>query len=250
MESPATSRADTAPLPARRSSVRNRLLRTLGDADFDAIGPCLEPFELTHGFRIAEPRQPTTHVYFPEAAIASVIAVSPGGNRSEAGLLGRDGFTPTGAAVGSESSANLVIAQVPGASHRVRIEDFDEVMRRGVAFRHLLQRFTQTMLTQVAYTALSNAVHPVDVRLARWLLMTHDRVDGDELPLTHEFIAIMLAVRRPSVTTSLHVLEGMGMIRTERGRITIRRRAALEEFAADAYGIPEDEYRRLIGPFR
>jgi CRP-like cAMP-binding protein len=94
---------------------------------------------------------------------------------------------------------------------------------------------------------LSNAVHSVDERLAKWLLMAHDRVIGDEFSLTHDYIAIMLAVRRPSVTTSLHVLEGNGFIRSERKLITIRNRAALEEFARDAYGRPEQEYRRLFG---
>lgn len=101
---------------------------------------------------------------------------------------------------------------------------------------------------QTSYTALSNAVHPVDERLARWLLMCHDRVDGDELALTHEFLSLMLAVRRPSVTTALHVLEGNRFITAERGYITIRDRRRLEEFAGDAYGRPEAEYKRLIGP--
>lgn len=104
-------------------------------------------------------------------------------------------------------------------------------------------------MVQTSYTALSNAVHPIAERLARWLLMSDDRLDGD-LPLTHEFLSIMLAVRRPSVTTALHVLEGNGFIRAARGSIVVRDRAALEEFAGDAYGVPEAEYERLIGPLR
>jgi CRP-like cAMP-binding protein len=109
-------------------------------------------------------------------------------------------------------------------------------------------RFAQVQGVQTAFTALSNAVHPINERLARWLLMCHDRHDSDEIPLTHEFLSLMLAVRRPSVTTALHVLEGNRFIRAERGHVTIRNRTALEEFAGDGYGKPEAEYRRLIGP--
>jgi CRP-like cAMP-binding protein len=108
-------------------------------------------------------------------------------------------------------------------------------------------RFAHAMTVQAHYTGLSNAVHPIDERLARWLLMCDDRTDGGKLELTHDFLSIMLAVRRPSVTTALHVLEGNGFIRSERGCIIIRNRRALEEFAGDAYGKPEAEYRRLMG---
>ncbi len=114
----------------------------------------------------------------------------------------------------------------------------------------LAVRYALTLGEQIAYTALSNAVHPIDERLARWLLMCHDRSDSDDLALTHEYMSIMLTVRRPSVTSSLHVLEGNGFIRSERGYVTIRNRKALEEFAGDAYGKPEAVYRRLIGPMR
>jgi CRP-like cAMP-binding protein len=122
-----------------------------------------------------------------------------------------------------------------------------EAIHTSAPLRKLLMKYMQTLSTQTSYTALSNAVHHVDERLARWLLMCHDRVDGDEFALTHEFLSLMLAVRRPSVTTALHVLEGNGFIRSVRGYITILDRAALETFAADAYGRPEEEYRRLIG---
>jgi CRP-like cAMP-binding protein len=123
-----------------------------------------------------------------------------------------------------------------------------EAVDKSATLRTLLLRYAQTLAIQTAYTALSNAVHQIDERLARWLLMCHDRVDGNDLALTHDFLSIMLAVRRPSVTTALHVLEGNGFIRSERGCIVVRNRAALEEFASDSYGAPEREYKRLIGP--
>jgi len=119
-------------------------------------------------------------------------------------------------------------------------------MDRNRNFNKLMVRSIEAFSVQLAYTAISNALHDVNERLARWLLMCHDRVSGNEIALTHEFISLMLAVRRPSVTTSLHILEGNRFITAERGSITIRNRAALEEFAHDAYGKPEEEYRRLM----
>jgi hypothetical protein len=110
-----------------------------------------------------------------------------------------------------------------------------------------MRNFCYLVGVQAAYTALSNAVHQVDERLARWLLMCHDRTATDEISLTHEFLSLMLAVRRPSVTTAIHMLEGNRFISAERGFITIRDREGLEEFAADAYGGPEREYETILG---
>ncbi len=129
-------------------------------------------------------------------------------------------------------------------------EAFVQLLAECPALRLLVGRFALTLGEQATYTALSNAVHQVDERLARWLLMCHDRSDSDDLALTHEYMSVMLTVRRPSVTSSLHVLEGNGFIRSERGYVTIRNRKALEEFAGDAYGKPEAVYRRLLGPFK
>ncbi len=140
--------------------------------------------------------------------------------------------------------------QVAGTGHRITCEHPLPVLAERPAVRDLLLRFVHVMYTQAAYSALTNAVHHLDQRLARWLLMCHDRSTGDEMPLTHEWLSLMLGVRRPSVTTALHELEGKHLIGMDRGYITVRRREALEEFAADAYGRPEQEYRRLVGPMR
>jgi CRP-like cAMP-binding protein len=110
----------------------------------------------------------------------------------------------------------------------------------------VLARFTHVFAAQVAYTALSNATDHVDRRLARWILMSHDRIEGDVIRITHDYIAVMLAVRRPGVTTSLHVLEGLHLIRSERGTITIRDRSGLEAYAGRCYGRFEQEYERIV----
>ena len=187
-------------------------------------------------------------VYFPESGLGSIVAISPEGQEIEAGLYGHDGFGPVAVLLGADRSPHRSVIQLAGDGHRISPSALVAAANRSSTLRDLLLRFVQVLNTQTSFTALSNAVHQIDERLARWLLMSHDRHTSDEIPLTHEFLSLMLAVRRPSVTSSLHVLEGNGFIQAERGWITIRNRRALEEFAADAYGKPEAEYRRLIGP--
>jgi CRP-like cAMP-binding protein len=207
----------------------------------------LEPVDLPRTFSLARLNAPIEHVYFPEAGIGSVIAVSPEGNKVESGLFGRDGFSPVQSLVGTSAQGHEIVMQVSGHGHRIDMGSFRQAMNASPAFTNLMMRYAQTLSTQVSFTSLSNALHHVDERLARWILMCHDRVDGDEIGLTHDYISIMLAVRRPSVTDALHVLEGNGFITSVRGRVIVRNRGALEKFAHDAYGRPEEEYRRLIG---
>lgn len=228
----------------------NRLLRLLPPEEFDRLAARLEPVELAKNDLLFEPDRPIAHAVFPERGIVSIIASSPEGLSIESGLFGRDGLSPPGIAMGVDRSPHRCIMQVAGDGHRLPLDALTDLIAEGPGLRGLALRFAYALSVQTAFTALSNAVHPVDERLARWLLMCHDRVSGDELHLTHDFLSVMLAVRRPSVTTSLHVLEGNRFVRAGRGVVTIRDRAALEEFAGDAYGRPEAEYERLVGPLR
>lgn len=228
----------------------NRLLALLPEEVYGAVVPRLEPCAIPRGFMIVHADAPIEYVYFPCSGIGSVINVSPEGNRVEAGLFGRDGFSPTAAAIDAGISISEVTVQVPGFAYRLPQAALSDLMRTQPVFAGLLHRCVHVLATQAGFTALSNAVHEINERLARWILMCHDRIDGDRLALTHEFIALMLAVRRPSVTTSLHVLEGKHFIRSLRGLVIVRDRAGLEEFASDAYGKAEEEYERLIGPLR
>lgn len=234
----------------QQSTIGNRILSLLPQREFDEVAAHLLAVDTPRGFLMVAANGPIEYVYFPCSGIGSVITVSPEGNQAEGGLFGRDGFAPISAAVGADRSLSEVSVQVPGHAYRLTRSRFLQLMDDNREFSKLLHRAAQVLATQVSFTALSNAVHEISERLARWILMCHDRVDGDQIALTHEFIAIMLAVRRPSVTTALHVLEGNGFIRSERGNIIVRNRRALEEFAADAYGKPEEEYLRLIGPLR
>ena len=233
-----------------QSTVRNLLFRAMSPDDFALLAPHLVRTHTSKGMMLFDRHAPLETAWFPENSLGSLVTVSREGLRVESGIFGRDGFAPVGLAMGSSQMAYEGIIQVPDDAFQLPAEVLLEAIGRSRTLHGLLLRYVQALSVQTSYTALSNAVHPIEERLARWLLMCHDRLDGDELPLTHEFMSIMLAVRRPSVTTSLHVLEGNGFIRAERGLVVVRNRTGLEEFAADGYGPPEREYERLVGKLR
>ena len=182
--------------------------------------------------------------------MASIVAEQEEGDKVEVGLFGYEGMSGTPIILGAGQSPQASMIQVNGApAIRMEAGEFTAACDRSSSLRLLLLRFVQAMNVQAASTAAANAHYALPERLARWLLMCHDRVDGDHLELTHEFMSMMLAVRRSSVTVTLHTLEATHAIRATRGVITILDRARLEEMAAESYGGPEAEYRRLIGPF-
>lgn len=137
--------------------------------------------------------------------------------------------------------------QVGGEGYRITADALHDAIAASPSLHQTLLRFVETLITQASFTALSNATFTIEERLARWLLMTHDRLDGDELPLTHEFLSLMLGVRRPSVTSAIHVLEGAHLIRSRRGVFTVLDREGLIDFAGGTYGQAEAEYSQLIG---
>jgi CRP-like cAMP-binding protein len=227
--------------------IKNYLLNKLAPQELAKFSINLAPLELPKDYLIAGAGGPIDHIYFPDSGLGSIVAISPEGHQVEAGMFGRDGFSPVQAVVGSETSIHEIVMQGTGRGRRISRSNFLKAMEDSPAFARLLACYSQALAIQVTFTALSNATHDVDERLARWLLMCHDRMDGHEMNITHDYISLMLAVRRPSVTTALHVLEGNHFIRSERGRIVIRDRIAMEDFARDAYGKPEEEYARLLG---
>jgi CRP-like cAMP-binding protein len=231
-----------------QASTRNSLLTALSADDYALLQPHLERLTLAKGEELVVPNEPIEAVYFPETALGSVVTISPEGSKIEGAMVGCEGVMSLAVVHGTDRTPHQVVAQIEGEAWRIRADAFRDALAQSPSLMALLLRYAQALYIQTTYTALSNANHGVEERLARWLLMCHDRSDGDEMPLTHEFLSIMLAVRRPSVTTALHVVEGMGLIRASRGKVLIRDRAGLEDFARDAYGIPEAEYARLVGP--
>lgn len=225
---------------------RNKLLAVLPSADRLLIAADLEFVELPQGLKLAGRGEQIDHVYFLTDGIGSVVVTTPEGNQTEAGIFGFDGYIPTSAIAGVEISSHDVVVMVAGGSYRMEYDKFRVWMGRNPNLSKVMIRSIEAFAVQLAYTITSNAVHDVNTRLARWLLMCHDRVTGNEIGLTHDFIAAMLSVRRSSVTAALHVLEGLEFIRSKRATVIIRNRAALEGFARDAYGEPEREFERLM----
>lgn len=226
---------------------RNTLLGCLSETSLKRLATRLECVELPRSHQLSFPHRPMEHAYFFESGIASVVIRSPDGQHSEIGIIGRDGMCPVSAILDVDADPFSIHMHMQGQAYRIPVADLKAVLKEDRTVRRLLTHYTQALAVQQAYTALSNAVHHIDERLARWILMCHDRVDGSDISLTHEFMSIMLAVRRPSVTTALHVLEGKKLIYSERGVVSVRNRAGLEAFARDAYGECEREYERLIG---
>jgi CRP-like cAMP-binding protein len=218
----------------------------MSELDVSLIEPHLERVPLELREKIEEADQTIPYVHFPESGIVSVVAKS-GGHQIEAGVIGREGVTGVAVIMGNHRSPNEVYVQVAGESHRIAADALREAIEASATLRMHLQRFVQVFMTQVAQAALANGRAKIAERLARWLLMAHDRVDDEDLRLTHEFIAIMLGVRRPGVTDALNELEGRGLIRSARGSIRVKDRSGLELVAGGTYGVPEAEYRRLIG---
>jgi len=225
---------------------QNRLVAALPPDDRELLSSVMEEVELPQKLELSLPGMPTDHCYFPSRGIISTVVVSPKGNQAEIGVIGREGMSPTSAILGEDRNPFRTVMQVDGRGWRIRREDLCRQMEARPGMRRIMLRWAQAFSCQIAFTALSQSVHTVEERLARWILMCHDRSDGDRLALTHEFLAIMLAVRRASVTNALHVLEGHGFIYSQRGTIIIRDRVALETFAADSYGGCEREYARLV----
>jgi CRP-like cAMP-binding protein len=233
-----------------QSSVHNRLLAKLCPEDFDLLQRSLEPVTLNRGDVLITPHQPIEHVHFLEAGITSIIANTAGGRRIEIGLTGRDGLAGTPVLLGVDSTPHETFMQIGGSGLKIETERLRQAIRQRSSLHSLLLRYVQAFTIQTSHTALSNGSHRIEERLARWLLMCHDRVDGDDLALTHEFIALMLGVRRASVTEALNILEEREIIQANRGNVVVLDRLRLEETAGDSYGVPEAEYERLIGSFR
>jgi CRP-like cAMP-binding protein len=230
----------------QRAMCNNKLLKRLPQNTFSRLQPFMKLVDLPLRTVLVEPLEETSHVYFVESGLASVTANSPDGEVVEIGHIGREGIAGVNIVLMTKRVPSKTLMQIAGSGVAIRSEVFSEVIEESFEARRLLLRYAQCYQIQLAYTALANARYSLSQRLARWLLMCHDRVDGDEILLTHEFLSVMLGVRRAGVTEQLHVLEGLHAIRSTRGLIHVRDRARLEEIAGGCYGVPETEYERLM----
>jgi CRP-like cAMP-binding protein len=189
-------------------------------------------------------------VYFMEAGIASVVAVRPDKTKVEVGLIGPEGMSGTAVILGGDQSPHSTYIQAAGEGRRIAADELREAMKASESLRTMLLKFVQVFMVQTAHTAIANARAHIDQRLARWLLMAHDRTGDNTLPLTHEFLSLMLGVRRAGVTMALQSLKRQKLIDSGRNQIVILNRKGIERAAGGSYGIPEKEYRRLVGKVR
>jgi len=225
---------------------RNHLLASLHPADRDRLAPELQPVVLAVRNELELRGDDVEWIYFPSSGIASVIAESSGGHRVETGIVGVEGMTGTGVTQGDLRAAQTIVVQIEGEAYRMPARRLRDLLAASATLRERLLLFARAFAIQMAHTALANGAGLLEQRLARWLLMLHDRVDGDTLAITHDYIATMLSVRRPGVSVALKVLEEQGLTRVNRGSIAILDRRGLIEKAAGLYGQTEEEYRRLL----
>ncbi len=226
---------------------RNRLLKSLSPGDLELIARHLRPARLDVRRSFGEPGEPITEVCFPETAIISVVARTTVGRSIEAGLIGFEGMSGVALALGDDRSPNETYVQVAGMGHVIGADELRLAIDASLSLRLHILRYAHNFIVQTSQTVLANGRAKIDERLARWLLMARDRVDGPEIGLTHEFLSMMLGVRRPGVTDALHRLEGEHLIKARRASITIRDRGGLEVVANGSYGVAERDYARLFG---
>jgi CRP-like cAMP-binding protein len=178
---------------------------------------------------------------------ASVVAVQPDETRIEVGLIGCEGMSGTAIVLGGGRSPHSTYVQMAGEAQRIKTSELRKAMIASASLHSLLLKYVQVFMVQTAHTAIANARCHIDRRLARWILMAHDRSRDDALLLTHEFLALMLGVRRAGVTEALQSLKRQKLIETGRNQVLVLNRKGIEQIAGNSYGIPEKEYRRLIG---
>jgi CRP-like cAMP-binding protein len=226
---------------------QNRLLRALPLAEYARLLPQLTPVRLGLKQVLIEPDAPIQDVYFPRSGVGSMIADAQEGGAVEVGTIGPEGFIGLPVLMGADRMPYRVFVQVEGEGWRLSTDAFRRLVDERPAVRHLLLRFAQTFSDQLSQSVACNRLHTLEERCARWLLMTHDRVHGESVELTHEFLALMLGVRRAGVTVAMGTLQGAQLIRYVRGRVTVLDRPRLEEASCGCYHITRTAYERLLG---
>jgi CRP-like cAMP-binding protein len=226
---------------------KNRLLAALPGDEYERILPHLGHVSFKLGEVVYESGGRMEHIYFPTAAIVSLLYLMENGASAEMGMAGKEGLIGVALFMGGNTMPNRAVVQSAGGAVRMRAQVLREEFARGGAFQRLLLRYTQALLTQMSQTAVCNRLHAIEQQLCRWLLLSHDRLDSDELVMTQELIANMLGVRREGVTAAAGRLQEQGLISYVRGRIQILDRPGLETSVCECYKVVRDEYERLLG---
>jgi CRP-like cAMP-binding protein len=233
-------------MPATQDPKQNQLLAALPPAEWERWLPDLELVELPLGQVLYESGRTLAHVYFPTNAIVSLLYVMENGASAEIAVVGNEGVVGISLFMGGGSTPSRAVVQSAGRGYRLSARNIEQEFNRSGPVMHLLLRYTQALITQMAQTAVCNRHHSLDQQLCRWLLLSLDRLDGNQLAMTQELIANMLGVRREGVTEGALKLQTAGLIKYARGRITVLDRPALEARTCECYAVVKKEYDRLL----
>ena len=225
----------------------NHLLARLSASDYALLQPDLKPIELPLRMELERPHRLIDRVYFPASGFVSVVANGKPDASIEVGLIGREGMTGLAVVMGTDRSPHRTFVQSAGVGMQLSSHALRRALGKSQSLHHALLLYGHAFIIQATYTAVANARNKVEERLARWILMAHDRLRTDDMALTHEFLAIMLGVRRAGVTVALQVLQQSALIEARRGRVRVLDRQGLEKRSNGAYGEPEAEFQRLFG---
>ena len=238
---PESDRKNTAHFPERTTSdgkpVANKILLSIPDNEFSAIGPHLEPVGLPRHSILHEPSEKLNFVYFPNAGLISLVVAMEDGKTVEAAVVGNEGAAGIPSAVSLTRSPLREVVQIAGEGFRVKVGTLQDVLKSAAELQMMLSRYAVIQGIQVAQTAACNRLHDVEQRLARWLLMAQDRVDGGSILITHDFLATMLGTDRPSVSLAAGILQKKKNIEYSRGAVKILSRKKLEGSACECYGV-------------
>jgi len=237
------TRSISAPAPSPKE---NHLLAVLPQDDYAALLPFLEPLAMPLGLSLYESGGVQRYVYFPTTAIVSMLYVLEDGNSAEIAVTGNEGLVGIALFMGGETTPGRAVVQSAGQGYRLRGGQLKKAFDAGGALQHLVLRYTQALITQMTQTAICNRHHALDQQLCRWLLLSLDRLAGNELVMTQELIANMLGVRREGVTEAAGKLQAEGVIEYSRGRIRVLDRPQLEARVCECYAVVKKEYDRLL----
>jgi len=233
---------------AQQSPRQNRLIAALPAVDIERLLPHLEPIRFALGWPLYESGSPQGYVYFPTTSIVSLLYVMEDGSSAEIAVVGHEGLVGIALFMGGETTPSRAVVQSAGDGYRLRANTLKAEFGKGGDLQHLLLRYTQALITQMAQTAVCNRHHAVEQQLCRWLLLSLDRLPSNELTMTQELIANMLGVRREGVTDAAGKLQADGLIDYSRGKITVLDREKLETRVCECYAVVKREYDRLLLP--
>ncbi len=212
----------------------------------EAIRPALEDVPLTKDQPVFSPGEPASHVWFPNTGVISIVAMDDSGSSIEIATVGHHGMTGLSIVLGSETLAFSAMVQVPGDGWRIEAARFRSLLQSRPTIRTAMLRYVLAALTQMGQNAACGQLHPIEARCARWLLLAHDEVEGDTFSLTQDYLAMMLGVTRPSVSSAASSLQRLGLIRYARGQMTVLDRPGLEAMSCECYRLIRGEFDRLL----